>query len=187
MIKSLFEFYQALNVLLSDISVCKSCQWINCRGYVWLMQEESENLVKANIPVVEINNKINFIHSFPEIDNKIDFCAVKPKCIVLRSDGLCKFYKVRPLSCRLYPFDLEVIAKRIEWIVHKDCEIIVQADKANTLSEFCKKFLFILDLLSNPLKEEIISTYRMVDSVSILPDGISNNRYILKKGGYIDV
>ncbi|MFH1402210.1 MAG: YkgJ family cysteine cluster protein [Patescibacteria group bacterium] len=181
MIQTLFEFYKKLDDFLSDIFVCKNCKWIRCRGYIWLLPEESEVLVNANVPIVEINGEINFVHSFPEVNNQIDFGAIKPKCLMLQDNNLCCVYQIRPLVCRLYPFGLILNKGKIKWIIHKDCEITVQIGENFDQSELCQKFLFITRELDNKLKKEIFSAYHLVNNISILPDGVPNNYHILKE------
>ncbi len=173
----LYDWYAILDTFLSNLPVCKNCKWFNCRGYVWLLKEEAQELLDMGIPVVEINEELNFIHSFPRKEGKLDLEVKKVQCI-LYQNNVCSIYQQRPFVCRIYPFGLDVIESKIKWVLHRDCEITVSKEKTGKLQKFCSDFLEIVKKLDKQKLKEIKDTYFSVNEISFFPDG-RNNTIIL--------
>lgn len=184
-ITTVIGLYKELNNLYADIkNYCFQCTEQDCMGYLWLLKSEASKLYKAGVPLVKINNGPIFIHSFPENDvGELDVSVRYPVCSQIDCSGrICLIHKRRPLVCRLYPVGLETLEDNsIAWVIHTDCLFIKDLDKNGLLIEFEKKCLSIINRVSRDLADEILKTYREVDSISAFPNG-SNNFKILKGG-----
>lgn len=102
LINNLEEFYEALDVLLFGISqTCQKCQEEDCKGYLWLLPQEADELYEKEIEILEINKNICFINPFIGKEREIDTEMVKPEC-PLRKEKRCAIHDCRPLVCRMY-------------------------------------------------------------------------------------
>jgi len=184
-IETIKELYKALDDCYADITnYCFQCREPDCLGYIWLLKSESRRLYQANVPLIKINDGPTFIHSFPtDAAGHPDVSVKYPKCSQVDCSGrVCLIRKKRPLACRLYPVGLETLEDgTVAWVVHLDCLFIKKMDEQGTLNEFEEKFLSILKRISQSLLDEIITTYKEVDEISLFLDG-SNNFKVLKGG-----
>ena len=162
--------YLRLDFLYKDIiSICVDCQDHDCEGYVWFLEEEASELYDLNIPIVEINNNIFFIHSFEEVDGILSVEKLKPPCR-FRQAGLCTIHESRPLVCRLYPVGLATIKGEVLIVLHRDCKFSRDINgKTKTL--FIKRAIKMFKHTPDTLLSEIMETYRRVDTISRFPDG----------------
>lgn len=162
--------YEAFDRLYQDIlPACANCPDHDCEGYVWLLSDEADRLVEVGVEVVEINEVVNFIHSFPEVDGIIKLDIPKPPCRY-RMERLCSIYTHRPLVCRMYPVGILTHEDKAVIALHKDCQFTRQlCGEAKTA--FTKRVVAILHGLSAELYQELLETYRQVDAVSSLPAG----------------
>jgi Fe-S-cluster containining protein len=178
----------AFDHLYRDIgSVCADCKDHDCEGYVWLIAEEAEMLYNRNIPIVEINEGIYFIHSFQKIDGRIAVDIPKPPCS-LRKNKLCTIYQMRPLVCRMYPVGLTNHNSKLLLVMHHDCQFSRELSGENKIS-FFKAVANVFQSIPREVIEDIIATYLKIDELSSFPDGqnsyeiIATIDEILRRGG----
>lgn len=172
-ITSLNELYVAFDDLNRDCGkYCVNCNYPDCMGYIWLLEEEANLMVEQGIEVVEINNRVNFINSFLNDKGDIDVTICKPKCVHRCTEtGQCTIHNIRPLTCHMYPFGPETIDGLDVWGLHTDCEFVKQMEQIGILSEYVMRAKYILQRLSKALKEQIKEIYHYVDYLSDFPDG----------------
>lgn len=184
-INTLSNLYKELDECYKDIkNYCFSCKEKDCMGYTWLLKSEARRLYNANIPLVKINDGPTFIHSFPIKENgSPDVSIESPICGQIDCSGrICLIRSKRPLVCHMYPVGLETLKDgTVVWAIHLDCLFIKKLDEQKTLNEFENKFQMILNRISIPLLDEIISTYKKVDEISIFLNG--DNKFKILKGG----
>ena len=182
-IGSLGQLYGELATLYNGIERdCFECQDPDCVGYVWLLKCEAERLYNKGVPIVEINGKASFIHSFPvDETGRLNLGVQYPPCSQLCTDSRrCNIHEDRPLTCRLYPIGLETLQDgTIVWALHHDCLHTRRLGERGILPEFEKRARNIVRRLSEKLRAEIVRTYREVHAVSAFPKG-ENNYSILE-------
>jgi Fe-S-cluster containining protein len=133
------------------------------------MKDEADLLFAKSVPIIEINNNINFIHSFEEDNGKIIINKPKPPCR-LRENGLCAVYDIRPLVCRMYPIGFAAVNNDIGLVLYQDCKFSREL-LGNIKNEFVHNVLSILYSVPAESMNEIIETYRLVDAISSFPEG----------------
>ncbi len=179
------DLYKELSILYEGIQeCCLDCKENDCMGYIWLLESEARSLCNTGVPIVQLNDGPNFIHSFPKDKfGKIDLSTRYPRCNYVGESGRsCLIRKDRPLVCRLYPIGLETTKeKEIVWAVHLDCLYVKKINQENLIGKLENDFLAILKRTSPQLISQIIETYKKVDEISISPYG-SNNYKIIKGG-----
>ena len=187
-IKTLSQLYDALDELYRGIEQdCRDCQDPDCMGYVWLFKKEAEQLYERGVPLVQVNNGLTFIYSFPvTTQGQPDMSVRYPPCSQLCTDSRrCSIYEDRPLVCRLYPLGLETKADgAIVWALHLDCLPIRRMKESGTVPNFEHRVRNVISNLSPELLEEIVETYRAVDAISSFPDG-ENNYSSLQEVRYV--
>jgi len=174
-ISTLPELEAALDELYQGIERdCWECKDPDCMGFVWLLKQEMEKLYELGVPLLEVNDEITFIHSFPlTAEGKPNFAARYPPCSQLCADSRrCNIYKDRPLACHLYPLGFETKADgTIVWAVHLDCLYIRRMEERGLTPDFESRALSIINSITPQLLEEIVATYRAVDAISCFPYG----------------
>jgi len=161
-IKTLKSLYKHLDILYKGVlRYCQKCKDPCCYGYVWLLREEASGLYGKGVPTIEINNKVNFIHSFPSKNSKILLNQIKPPC-VLSKKSKCSIYKDRPLVCRFYPVDIRKQGESFYIVLHKECCFI-------KTPYFLDKIILLFYNLDTKLLKEIIDTFKIADSLSYYP------------------
>lgn len=178
-IQTLQEFYRELDSFYPDIrQFCAECSDPDCMGYIWVLPQEVENLINSNVPIVQINNNIHFLHSFEtKEDDSLEVETKYPVCkFVEESCRRCTIYQNRPMVCRLWPLGLETCNNKPVLALHLDCLFVRYLQENNLVLEFKNKTHNLISRLSPELKKEIVSTYCAVDSITKYPDG--ENRYI---------
>jgi len=187
-IETLSQLYDALDELYRGIEQdCHDCQDPDCMGYIWLLKKEAKQLYDRWVSLVQVNNGPTFIHSFPIVaDGQPDLSVRYPPCSQLCTDNhRCIIYNDRPLVCRLYPLGLETKADgTIVWALHRDCHHIRRMEERGMLPNFKHRVQKIINNLSPELLEEIVETYRAVDTITSFPDG-ENNYSILQEVRYV--
>lgn len=182
------DLYKALDRLYFGIEHdCGECKDPDCMGYIWLLRDESERLYEKGVPIVQVNNGPNFIHSFPVMtDGKPNLSVRYPVCSQLHPNcRRCTIHTDRPMVCRLYPIGLETQPDGVVmWVVHTDCLHIRRLEANGSLSELENRALGILNRIGPELMGEIVKTYLLVDGISSFPDG--ENKYKpLQKVDYV--
>lgn len=166
----LHKLYSRLDALYRDIkSICAGCQDHDCEGYVWLLKEEASLLYELGVPILEINEDINFIHSFEEAEGAILIGKPKPPCI-LKQDGLCFIYDFRPLVCRMYPVGPAMVNDEIQIVLFQDCKFSRDLGRKSK-NKFLSQVIQALEEAPSKLLFEVADTYRKVDTVSAFPQG----------------
>lgn len=126
------------------------CHW-DIASNIFITPEESERIGKLHPDKIKLFNKIS-------------------PCPFLSEEGFCIIHDVKPVDCRLFPFDIIKIGDKFFWIVREmDCAILKSEEK---LKEYLKDFeenmipcfmihmeeyaLFRLDELSRKYKFKIL-------------------------------
>lgn len=166
----LLKLYSGLDSLYRDIGrVCQNCQDHDCEGYVWLLKDEAKMLLNIDVPIVEINESVFFIHSFEEEDGTIKVEKPRPPCR-LRKSGYCSIYKNRPLVCRMYPVGLVTNKDEIVVVLHRDCEYSRRLDTQGK-KQFFDRILKTLRQVPMDLLNELLYSYQKIDLLSVFPEG----------------
>ena len=160
---------------------CLVCNYPDCVGLIWLIEEEVERLYNLGVPLIQVNNGPTFLHSFSEgTDGKIELAVRYPSCKQLSlNNGIrrCLIYQNRPFNCRIYPLGLETTGEGVAvWALHLDCLFIANKINEEQLEQIKQDLVLIIDHLHPSLVEEILSTYLEVEEVICFPDG--ENRYV---------
>jgi len=117
-----------------DIEACKKCSGYDCCGQItkggaieppFLTQKDIRNieyysgLPKDQFCVTRVNTvSKNIINIMKTVQNK--------GCIFFnKNDGNCKIHSFRPMDCRLFPLDIEIINGRYYWALfnNKKCNL----------------------------------------------------------------
>jgi len=182
------KLYREFDQLYRDIGIiCAGCKDYECEGYVWLLAEEAETLYNQNIPIVEINEDMHFVHSFEEVDGRILIDKPKPPCI-LRANGLCTIYGIRPLVCRMYPVGFEYDDGLVRLVLHEDCQFARELQGEDRRS-FFQAVIGIFQSVPQELIRRLNDEYAKVYGISIFPEGpnlfeaIASIDSLLTKGG----
>jgi Fe-S-cluster containining protein len=148
-------------------------------GYIWVLPEESDTLVESGVPIVQINDGPNFIHSFSTAeDGNINVEARYPVCKYAEAPcRRCGIYKKRPMVCRLWPIGLETHDGKVVLGLHLDCLFVRYLQEHGLVPGFKRRALNLMTRLSPDLKEAIASTYFAVDAIAKFPNG--ENRYLI--------
>lgn len=166
MIKTLQQLYKALDDLLVGVSkACKQCSYDDCKGYIWLLPEESLRLFEADIPILEINKSISFISPFK--DEEIDVERFKPDCPWCKKRK-CTIRELRPLSCRMYPLCFLQKDGIVYLVLHLDCRY---AQERKDDQEFKSKAQDLLQSIDPELMKLILDIYLSYESVTRFPFG----------------
>jgi len=167
-INTIDKLYSAFDNLFKGIEEdCKKCDYSRCLGYVWLLSQEAERMVDNGLEVLQINENLFFINSFPVINRKINVEQFKPQCPFL-DDGRCSIYDNRPLSCRMYPLSFYIENGILQLVLHLDC--LYSRHRMNCRI-FKENSLAILQRVEKNLLKEIAETYRQVFAISKFPQG----------------
>lgn len=168
MIETLEQLYIAFDNLFRGIEKdCVKCKFSRCLGYVWLLAEEAERLIENGLEVLQINENLFFVNSFPVVEGEINIEQFKPKCSFL-TDGRCGIYNQRPLSCRMYPLSFYIENGILQLVLHLDC--LYSRHRMNCRI-FKENSLAILQRVEKNLLKEIAETYRQVFAISKFPQG----------------
>ncbi len=179
-IRTLDELYDELDQFYPDIrQFCKECEYPDCMGYIWALPEEAERMVEKDILIMEINDNIDFIHSFDELPGG-GFNVGKryPVCRYVKGPcRRCSIHDLRPMVCRLWPMGLETHKGKVVLALHQDCLFTKYLEDHQLLIRFRRRALDLMSRLSPRLKGEILKTYHRVDEIATFPYG--ENRYII--------
>lgn len=162
--KTLKSLYRYLDTLYKGVlRFCQKCKDPCCYGYVWLLKEEASRLYKKGVPIIEINDNINFIYSFRSKNGKILLNQIKPPC-VLSKKGKCSIYKDRPLACRLYPIDIRKEGDTFYLVIHKECLFINEP-------AFLDKTISLIYAVKQQLLKRILNSFERANELSYYPLG----------------
>ncbi len=84
------------------IKFCIPCGGLCCRG---------ENLYFSEEDLKKIQQKYGLKFEKGE----------KHRCPFLDEGGRCKIYDERPFECKIFPFDIEWVNKKLKWIIWEVC------------------------------------------------------------------
>ncbi len=178
-IRTLKNLYGKLDELYKKIyKFCRICKEEDCKGYTWLLPEEAKKLVNKNIPLIEVNKRLNFINSFSKKSSIINLEKIWSHCIFRQQNSRCSIYTLRPLICRLYPLDFKILNKQIYIVLHIDCLFIKELIKTREIGQFIEKVLFILYNCDKRLLDKILNEYKLVDYISKYPKNYKGDNYI---------
>ncbi len=179
------ELYAAFDHLYRDIgSTCAKCKDHDCEGYVWLLAEEAEMLYNHDIPIVEINDGLYFIHSFHEVDGQVMVDIPKPPCS-WRKNGKCTIYPIRPLVCRMYPVGLANHGSQLTLVLHQDCQFSRELS-GGAKTSFFKTVISALQSVPKETIEAIAESYLKIDGISAFPDGQNTYEIIATVGEILE-
>lgn len=185
-INKLSDLYSEFDNLLKDITEsCKNCNYKDCMGFIWLLNQETKKCDENNITTININDKVDFLYFLEEYEDKditeLDFTNIKyPKCEHrCKNTGMCLIHKLRPLVCHMYPIGLETFNGVDMWVLHDECEFTQRLIKNGELELFIMKVNSIINSVSKELYKEIVEKYKEVDKISLFLNGI--NSYIIIK------
>lgn len=168
MINTLNELYSAFDSLFKGIEKdCDKCGYSRCLGYVWLLPQEADRLIEEGLEVLQVNESLFFINSFPVVERKIHIEQFKPECLFLNM-GCCGIYNQRPLSCRMYPLSFSIRGDKLQLVLHLDC--LYSRHRMNC-RVFKRSSLIIFQETEKDLLREITETYRGVSAISKFPRG----------------
>lgn len=182
-IEYLGRFCDEIDKLFQGIEKdCLVCNYPDCVGLIWLIEEEVERLYNLGVPLIQLNNGPTFLHSFSEeLDGKIELAVRYPSCKQLSlNNGIrrCLIYQNRPFNCRIYPLGLETTEEGVVvWALHLDCLFVVNKINKGQLEQIKQDMASVIERLSPSLVERIFSTYLKVEEVICFPDG--ENRYTI--------
>ena len=144
-----------------------------------------ERLIENGLEVLQINENLFFVNSFPVVEGEINIEQFKPKCSFL-TDGRCGIYNQRPLSCRMYPLSFWIESGILQLVLHLDC---LHSRHRMNCPKFRKSSLAILQSTEKTLLRDIAETYRQVFAISKFPQGrnscivIGSLNFFILKGG----
>lgn len=176
---SLDAIYEAFDRLHSECSdVCAQCQYPDCKGYTWLLKDESDALCEQDVDVINVNEQVDLLFSFKDAQGNPDLSICQPNCQERFKDGKCAIYPSRPLACRMYPIGPESINGELVWGIHTDCLLVQKMISENTLNDYVREAKLILERISLPIYREILQVYKELDNILSFPNGENNYKII---------
>lgn len=149
---------------------CQNCSDPDCMGYVWLMNDDAEKLMRSGRSVVRVNppRGPRFIDSYArDSRGAISVQVQSPRCPFLGTDRRCSIHDLRPLVCHLYPLSLETFPDgSIYWALHQNCNHVRTIERNGGLEELVRRISSLLESMSAAVREEILSTHRAASAVS---------------------
>jgi len=159
---------------------CINCKYPDCMGYIWLLKQEKDQLLKNGIDVLNINNQINFINFLNNNQEINDVIKCKyPKCLYRSEDGKCSIQKIKPLACKLYPISLAMVGATLCWTLNLDCAYSQYLIKSGNIKVFIYNFYKFINLIDKIIYYDIIKICKEVENVTKNPDG--PNKFIILK------
>ena len=136
------------------IKACKKCSAIDCCGVVKEGGEvEPPYLTQYDIAQIEFFTglkKEQFANVKRNPVTKKPLYLLRTNqdsgCIFFNADeGKCRIYSLRPIDCRLFPFDVEIVGNEYYWAFfkYKKCSDNVDAEDMRSLHLFKKRALMI--------------------------------------------
>ena len=178
-ITTLNELYKAFDQVNRGCNlICADCEYPDCKGYIWLMNEEVDTLYESGVELLELNNNLHLLYSLKNEHGEPDLTMRQPPCTHRCSDGKCKIHSIRPLVCHMYPIGPETVDGSNVWALHSECQFTENMKQNNTLSEYIHRVKKIIDNISVDLTNEILEHYRIMDYLSTFPEG-SNSCIII--------
>ncbi|MCX6724449.1 MAG: hypothetical protein NT155_04795 [Candidatus Staskawiczbacteria bacterium] len=166
MIKTLQEFYLALDKLLLDISdACEHCAYDDCKGYIWLLPAESSMLFRVGVPILEINKGVLLISPFKKGETDIE--KLKPDCPCCKNRR-CTIRRIRPLACRMYPLSFLRKDDKVHLVLHLDCQY---AKDMEGNQAFRSKVKVLLKSIDPKLMMLILKVYLSYEELTKFPFG----------------
>lgn len=187
MINSLENLYDKLDELSKHVQkFCFDCEIVCCRGYIMLLREEAEQVLKNGGSVLEYKNpkgvKGYMLDTYPRDVTGNFRCDVHaPECPNRSLISGCSLYNVRPLICRMYPLDLQEIKDKpnIYWVVHKRCEFMQKLPKEDLENWLSKAKSIVINIGSKLLKEIEIEWKKLALGMTYPPDFEGYDLFIL--------
>lgn len=168
MIETLNELKDRLRKIFPNIQEsCKKCGYPDCRGYIYLLKEEVNDLLNDDIDVICLNKSVYLIDSFRRKENgELDLTEFSPKCILRCEDGRCKIHNQKPLICLSYPIIIDRYQDGKDyWVFHKLCQYYVDVTKVGKKEEVIHGFMKLIEDISPELKSKIQNAYFDYSSV----------------------
>lgn len=169
MIDNIIELRKKLESFYPQITdSCKNCNFPDCKGYIYMLEEELDQLIENDIPVLCVNNNIYLLNNFKEKNDSFDLTEISPKCKLRCQDGMCSIQNIKPLVCLFYPIIIEkYVDGKHYWSLHKQCQYYVDLKKSGQIEIIINKFNDLINSLSPELYEKIVTTYFNYDSIMI--------------------
>lgn len=162
---------ERLDALWQGISAsCATCVDPDCMGYLWLLDEDARDIMRAGHGVVRVNppDGPRFIDSYArDSQGALTVQVRSPRCPYLDSARRCSIHDDRPLVCRLYPLSLETLPDgTVAWLLHKNCNHIRRIVSSSGLDNLVRKIRSTLDSIAPILSDELKKVYRQVNTVT---------------------
>ncbi len=180
-INSLTELNQEFDKLMSDMDCCQECNFPDCMGFIWLLDEEIDQIYETGAEILNINNEANFIA--PQ-NYQANLYKKYPKCSLYQNDRDCQIYDQRPFVCHSYPLGLECEDDKLYWVIHTDCLFIQNKIVENTFSHFIQTTKNLIERIQPTLMSNIASTFR---KMFFLTTSTEKNNYQIVKEVKTDV
>jgi Fe-S-cluster containining protein len=174
LIRTVTELKRAADEVFADISdSCRQCTDPDCQGYLWVLPQEEDGLLDADIPLVQLNapSGPTYLDNFRRDEQGgVRIGERGPRCPYLGADGRCGIHERRPLTCHLYPLSLEIRVDGVFWAVHTDCEHIRRTERGGQLVSLIDRLRGLIHRIAPDLAADLLDTMRRVAGVSRVPD-----------------
>ena len=169
-IATLDDLKRAIDDVWVDISSsCAVCTDPDCMGYIWVLGEEEDPLLDADVTLVQVNGSDGpvFLDSYHrDADGKMIVSLAGPKCPWLGEDGRCSVHEARPLVCHMYPLSLERDRHgAIVWGLHTDCQYVRSQSEAE-LAQLLDRLRALIASVETELLDEVVGTFQKVEALS---------------------
>jgi Fe-S-cluster containining protein len=179
-IATIEDLKSAIAEVLQGISEwCAACTFCDCMGYLWVLPEEEDRLLRAGIDLMQFNGESGplFVSNLQtSVDGRPYFDRHNTACPHRQSDGRCGVHAVRPLVCHLYPLGLEMRSDGTHWwALHLDCEFVARSSREHDFDRLVRELTDVISRLSPTLHDAIS---RVWISMEALWDVSEENRYL---------
>jgi Fe-S-cluster containining protein len=169
-IKTKKELKVGLDRLFEGIAGdCKKCNYIDCRGYIWLHPCETEE-IRTETATVKINGEIVFVDSFIREKGKINPEKPQPVCRLRDSCGKCLIQEIKPVVCMLYPLNLRKINKEVWLVLNEDCLFVDNLKKRSRLNAFKEDARLLWNRLDKRFREGLLDAFKKAEAISRTPE-----------------
>lgn len=148
---------------------CKRCSYPDCRGYIYLLEDEVDGILEQDIEVVCLNNKVFLLNNFDvDVNGQLNLGQISPRCHLRCADGTCSIHnEKKPLVCLMYPIlpDKHENGKHY-WSFHKKCQYYQDVLEAGTKDLVVEEFMKLIDSISPSLYLKIVTAYHNISDIS---------------------
>lgn len=169
MIKTWAELRNRIKDVYPNITEsCKNCKYPDCRGYIYLLDNEIDEIVENDIPVLCINHNVFLVNNFRKNDGLFDLTEYSPRCKLRCNNGMCSIQNIKPFVCLFYPIIIEKYCDgKHYWSLHKQCQYYVDLKERGIKEKIIMEFLSLLDEISCEMYDEIVDAYFKYDRIMV--------------------